>query len=99
MLWRGHATAALAAEPRVAGWRRHALSEWMDGTPRPTATLASHAVAARLDGQRTPRTAAGPRVLSKLIAATLIHYTHIHDRTRDSSKAKQVEINEPTVKQ
>ena len=33
--WRRHATAALAAVPRVARWRRHAFPGCMDGTPRP----------------------------------------------------------------
>ena len=30
----------MALVPQVALWLRHALSEWMDGAPRPTATLA-----------------------------------------------------------
>ena len=39
--------------------------------------------------QRTPRTAAEPRVPSKLISATMIQLNHIHDRIRDQSKYKE----------
>ena len=81
VLWRRHATAALAAEPRVARWRRHAFPGCIDGAPRPTQVTARHA--GWHDGQCTPRTAAGPRVQSELIAATLIHYKNIHLRIRE----------------
>ena len=96
---RRHATEAMAAAPRVALWRRHAVSECMDGTPRPTATPARFARRLRrhtLTGWRrchvqpgTQRRVAAARLArqrtprSELIAATIIQRRHIHDRISD----------------
>ena len=65
---------------RISGCGTPWPGAWMtpyagNGTPRRVA-------AAHLDGQRTPRTAAGPRLPSELISATMIQLNHIHHRIR-----------------
>ena len=56
---------------RAGSQARPPFASRLGGTPRRVA-------AARFARQRTPRTAAEPRVPSELIAATIIQLNHIH---------------------
>ena len=70
-----------AAPARFARRRlRRALPGLRDATSASPGTHCRVA-AARLARQRTPRTAAGPRVPSELIAATMIQHAYIFYRT------------------